>query len=62
MERRMWIILCLPVLMPTDDPDFYRDAPIGLQCIGKKHEEEAVIRCAIACISAFVVVVLTPTG
>lgn len=26
------------------DPELYRDAPIGLQCIGRKNEEEAVIR------------------
>jgi amidase len=26
------------------NPEIYRDAPIGLQCIGMKNEEEAVIR------------------
>jgi Asp-tRNA(Asn)/Glu-tRNA(Gln) amidotransferase A subunit family amidase len=28
----------------TDDPEYFRDAPISLQVIGKKYEEEAVIR------------------
>lgn len=27
-----------------DDPEYFRDAPISLQVIGKKYEEEAVIR------------------
>jgi amidase len=26
------------------NPEVYRGAPIGLQCIGRKNEEEAVIR------------------
>ena len=26
------------------DPEEYRDAPIGLQLVGRKYEEEAVIR------------------
>jgi amidase len=32
------------VLTSSDDPEVYRDAPIGLQVIGRKGEDEAVLR------------------
>lgn len=32
------------MLIGGDVPEDYRDAPISLQCIGKKYEEEAVIK------------------
>lgn len=28
------------------NPEIYRGAPIGIQVVGRKNEEEAVIRCA----------------
>lgn len=33
-----------PTLFFTDDPKIQINAPIGLQCVGRKGEEEAVIR------------------
>lgn len=27
----------------TDDPHIFKDAPVGLQLVGRTHEEEAVL-------------------
>ena len=28
----------------ADEPEVYRDAPVSLQCIGRKGEDEAIVR------------------
>jgi len=32
--------------LTTDDPEIYKNGPIGIQIVGQKDEDEAVIRMA----------------